>query len=191
MSQKGVTLLELMIAVALIPLLGLTAVQLDFLIQNYFNRATRSMVPEQEVELALSAMAKDVVTARTLTVYDGDWLTVVPDDSPGPGDRMELVVDDDNGIPNGHTPEDETDDDRIRYWMNGTTIERLYAVDAGGFDGGQEIATHIQSLGLVQPTGEALQPQNVIRATVTATLGQATVQRTRYMASRALPAFPP
>lgn len=194
MPEGGTTLLELLVVVALIPLVGLTLVQIDLLTQNYFNRTTRNMIPDQEVELALAAMERDVFVARSIIVFQGGWNPVTNRVAPGvEGDRMELLIDDDNGTAGGNTPFDNDDDDLIRYWRNGATVERLYAVDGGTFEAPQIVARHMNALELIQTVNQSPSsppeslppPQNVIRATVRAVLGQTTVERTRYITSRA------
>ena len=195
-SYRGVTLIELLVVVLLIPLLGLTIVQLDMFVQNYFTRTSRSMISEQEVEIALGAIAQDILIAQSITVYNGGWALADQVALGTAGDRLELIIDDDHDI-----PPDPTNDDGIRYWYDGATrtIIRSYAVDrgsGGSFDVGQIIARNIDLLELTQtvrqpPSVENLPaPQNVIRARVRALFGQTAVERIRYITSRALRAIP-
>lgn len=191
MSRKGVTLLELMMVVLLIPIVGFTVVQLDFLTHTYFYRTTRGMISEQEVEIALGAIARDVVAARAIAVCDLAWVPVAVGATES---YLELVVDDNNDI-----PPDPTNDDVIRYSLDTVTgtILRQYDTDSSGvFDFGQVIARNVTGLEFTQtteqpPATENLPtPQNVVRVRVVATFGQTTVDRTRYVTSRAMRAIP-
>ena len=188
MFQKGFTLAELLLVAVLIPILGLTLVQLDLFTEYSFKRMTDRMLPEQEVETALGFMERDVSKAVSVTVYnDPGWSVVVPPGNATPGDRVQITINDNN------TPLSTTDDDRVRYSISAGTILRQYSVNGGAFDAGQVVARNITVLSLLQTVEQTAlpqQPQNVLRATVTAVLGGATVTRTRFITSRALRAAP-
>ena len=179
-----------MVVAALIPLLGLTIAQLDIFTLDYFNRATRSMIPEQEIEIAFGSLERDILVAKAVTVYSdgGTWASPVAPATTGDG--IEVTLDDNN------TPLDATDDDRIRYSLNGDTIVREYEIDGTGFDLGQIVARDVTVLQFTQavnqpPATENLPaPANVIRVRISATLRQLTVDRTRYITSRAMSAIP-
>ncbi len=179
--ERGFTLLELLVVILLIPLLGLTVVQLDMLTENYFNRASRSMITEDEAEIALNFMERDVGVALNITVYSDAACTVaVP---PGTtGLCMQLVTDDSHDV-----PPDPTNDDNIRYSFSGGAILRDYQVvdpPARPWEAPQTIARNISGFELVQTLDGGFIPQNVIRATVIASLQGTTATRQRYMTSR-------
>lgn len=182
MSQKGLTLTEILVVALLIPLIGLAIVQLDFFSHNYFHRTTHAMVSEQEVEMSLGAMARDITMAHSLEVWAGGVPVLVGT----AGDSLFLTLDDDI------TPEDSTDDDEVEYRLNGGSLIREYVVMPGPAPlPDQTIARNVTALVVMQTIDEAaLLPRNVIRATVSATSQGVEVTRTRYMASRVLSAPP-
>jgi len=183
--RKGFTLVELLIAILLIPLIGLTMAHLNILTDNFFRQVTLTQQAEQEVEGALGFVGKDMVRARSLTVYSGGWGSGFQVPIGTPGDRMEMTVDDDNDIPSN-----AANDDMIRYSTSGTTIVRDYMVRPFGGWISQTVARNVSSLSLVQTLDETLTSQNVMKATVGAAVGGRSVQRTRYIASRTLRTAP-
>ena len=196
-NSRGLTLIELMVVVALIPLLGFTVTQLDIFTRDYFNRSTRSMISEQEVEIALGAIARDILNARSITVYSdgGTWSTPVTLLSPT-GNGIQMIIDDNNDI-----PPNPNNDDGIRYWFDNATgtIRRSYAVNfvsGGVFDAGQIVSRGVTLFELTQTvnppasTENLPPPKNVIRVRIRAVVGQTAVERTRYVTSRALRGAP-
>ena len=197
-NSRGLTLIELMVVVVLIPLLGFTIAQLDIFTQEYFNRITRGMVSEQEVEIAFGMIAKDILTARSITVYTdgGTWASPATPGSLGNG--IVMVVDDDHDL-----PPNSNNDDVIRYWFDTVagTIVRQYDVNGSGTFNDQIIARNITLLEFTQtvaqpPATENLEtltlqiPQNVVRVRINANLRQVVIGRTRYITSRSLSAIP-
>jgi len=183
MAKKGFTLVELLVTILLIPLVGLTLYHLNFFVDQSFRRTTARMLPEQEVEVTLGYMAKDIMAANSVEVTSGGAPVAVGD----PGDGMILTIDD------NITPANTADDDEIEYTLFDGTLERVYTVRPSGSSSTKVVARNITSLQLVQDANEASLPfpRNIIRATVTSTVGGIASTGTRTMSSRALEAVQP
>src|SRR3989338_4950142 len=98
--RNGITLIELLIVILLIPLLGMTILQVEMVVQNYFNRISADGLVDQEAELALGFLEKDIVQSVTLAVCDAAWNPVPVGTTEN---RLELTIDDTRDIPQDTT----------------------------------------------------------------------------------------
>jgi len=190
-DKTGFTLMELMVVILLIPLVGYTLVNLDMLVQNFFNRTTRVTSAEDEVEITLGSVARDIFTAIDITIYTDGVACSAPAAFGIAGNCIELTIDDDGD--NVPPVPDFSNDDMIRYYRNGTDIIRQYAIDGSGgnpYDGGRTIASNVSFFEVTETLGEALQPQNAIRVEARSAAGGINFNRVRFVTSRALRANP-
>ena len=189
MSKQGVTLVEVLVIVLLIPILGLTVAQLDLFTQNYFIRTTREMISEQEIEIAFGTMAKDIVVANSITVHpDGGTWAAFPVTPGTTGNGIKVSIDDNN------TPQNLADDDVIRYSVDATNrLVREYQVNGAGAFTPQTIARNVTTLAFTQTVNQLAPilpenlppPSNVIQVRINAAVGSSAVNRIRYITSRA------
>lgn len=184
--QKGVTLIELLLVVLLIPLVGMSLVHLSALTDALYRRTTANQRVAQEIETALAFLSKDTFSATAVQVYLGG----VAVGFGVTGDRVELRLDDNNDF-----PPNPANDDRIRYQRSGTAIVRDYMIVPPGTTWvsqtvGTGVLNNATGFTVVQTTDQTLQSRNIIRTTLRANVGGQTVQREQVLTSRSFRGAP-